>query len=217
MDNNFLTRTEGEDPLCVVRQFSQSIHSLMVNYDEMAVRLEQSQLRIRELEQENERLLLEQQKNDLWSSRVTYENVVELIASYEDASQRDEARKLLEPLLKKDQVRQLRRDIRLKVKELEAAEAPEEEVAEVPEILTESELWEKVREAGLVDEDGQPTVSRTEAALLADELAERLDISHKWKLFETLWHRNNMRGDYNTALEQKKSLLFQEKLKNLLG
>ena len=41
MDNNFLTRTEGEDPLCVVRQFSQSIHSLMVNYDEMAVRLEQ--------------------------------------------------------------------------------------------------------------------------------------------------------------------------------
>ena len=48
-------------------------------------RLQQSELRIRELEQENERLLLEQQKNDLWSSRVTYENVVELIASYEDA------------------------------------------------------------------------------------------------------------------------------------
>ena len=122
MDNNYLTKPEGEDPLKVVRLFTQSIHSLMVSHEETACRLQQSELRIRELEQENERLLLEQQKNDLWSSRVTYENVVELIASYEDASQRDEARKLLEPLLKKDQVRQLRRDIRLKAKELEQAE-----------------------------------------------------------------------------------------------
>ena len=94
---------------------------------------------------------------------------------------------------------------------------PAGELTIVPAELAGSELWEKVQEAGLVDADGQPTVSRTEAALLADELAERLDISHKWKLFETFWHRNNMRGDYNTALEQKKSLVFQEKLKKLLG
>ena len=35
--------------------------------------------------------------------------------------------------------------------------------------------------------------------------------------YEQLWHRNNMRGDYNTALEQRKSLEFQERLKNILG
>lgn len=87
---------------------------------------------------------------------------------------------------------------------------------EVPAVLAESVLWEKVLEAGLVDDSGQPTVSRTEAALMANELAERLNIDHKWKLFEALWHRNNMRGDYNTALEQRKSLLFQEKLKKIL-
>ncbi len=208
---------EGEDPLNFAKQFLQSFQNLMVNYEDMAARLEQSEARNRELELENGRLLSEQQKNGLWASRVTYENVVELIAQNEDPAVRDETRKVFEPLLKKEQVRQLRRDVKKKVKELEAAEEPAEELIEVPEILTESELWEKVQEAGLVDEDGQPTVSRTEAALLADELAERLDISHKWKLFETLWHRNNMRGDYNTALEQKKSLLFQEKLKNLLG
>ena len=208
---------EGEDPLNFAKQFLQSFQNLMVNYEDMAARLEQSEARNRELELENERLLSEQQKNGLWASRVTYENVVELIAQNEDPAVRDETRKVFEPLLKKEQVRQLRRDVKKKVKELEAAEEPAEELIEVPEILTESELWEKVQEAGLVDEDGQPTVSRTEAARLADELAERLDISHKWKLFETLWHRNNMRGDYNTALEQKKSLLFQEKLKNLLG
>ena len=50
----------------------------------MAARLEQAELRIKELEQENERLQNEQQKNNLWSSRVTYENVVDQIASLED-------------------------------------------------------------------------------------------------------------------------------------
>ena len=97
----------------------------------------------------------------------------------------------------------------------EKREEEKEEPAEVPAELAESELWEKAQEAGLVDNDGQPTVSRTEAALLANELAERLNIAHKWKIFEALWNRNNMRGDYNTALEQRKSLLFQEKLKKI--
>jgi len=53
--------------------------------------------------------------------------------------------------------------------------------------------------------------------VLADMLAERLGIANKWKFFEQLWLRNNMRGDYNTALDQKKSLEFQERLKNILG
>lgn len=120
-----INNLEGEDPLKIARTFSQSIQSLIVDYDDMASRLAQTELRIKELEQEKERLLEEQEKNALWASRVTYENVVELIASYEDASQRDEARKLIEPLLKKEQVRQLRRDIRLKAKELEQAEGVE--------------------------------------------------------------------------------------------
>ena len=34
-------------------------------------------------------------------------------------------------------------------------------------------------------------------------------------MFEALWHCNNLRNDYNTALEQKKSLEFQDRLKNL--
>jgi len=85
----------------------------------------------------------------------------------------------------------------------------------VPEVLAKSELWERAKSEGLVDGSGQPTVSRPEAALLADMLAQRLGIANKWKVFERMWHRNNMRGDYNTALDQKKSLAFQEKLKKL--
>ena len=86
----------------------------------------------------------------------------------------------------------------------------------IPEVLLKSELWQRLIDAGLVDSDGQPTVSRPEAALVAEMLSVRLGIAHKWKLFEGLWHRKNMRGDYNTALEQRKSLRFQEKLKNVL-
>jgi len=191
---DYIINPEGEDPLKVARLFSQSIQSLIVNCDEMAARLEQSELRIKELEQENERLLCEQQKNDLWSSRVTYENVVELIASYEDASQRDEARKLIEPLLKKEQVRQLRRDIRLKVKELEAAE----EAAQVPEELcTEEaeEVWAGLREAGFIVEGGYGLakgVSANLATYIADRMAESLGIAHKWKVFQGLWNIKNM-------------------------
>ena len=93
----------------------------------------------------------------------------------------------------------------------------EQSEGEIPQVLAESELWQKVRESGLVDERNQPIGPRTEAALLADMIARRLGIENKWKMFEQLWHRNNMRGDYNRALEQKKSLAVQERLKNILG
>ena len=92
----------------------------------------------------------------------------------------------------------------------------QQQEGELPQVLAESELWQKVKEAGLVDEHAQPTVSRTEAAIMADMLARRLGITNKWKVFERLWHRNNMRGDYNSALEQRKSLEIQERLKNIL-
>ena len=87
----------------------------------------------------------------------------------------------------------------------------------IPNVLAESELWQKLIDANLLDGNGQPTVSRPDAALMANMISVRLGISNKWKLFEKVWHRNNMRGDFNTALEQRKSLDFQEKLKNILG
>ena len=96
------------------------------------------------------------------------------------------------------------------------AASSEVSAVEIPEVLADSEQWQHVIQAGLVDANGQPTVSRPEAALIADMLAEVLGITNKWKFFEQLWHRNNMRGDYNSALEQRKSLEIQERLKNIL-
>ena len=76
-------------------------------------------------------------------------------------------------------------------------------------------LWRKAQRAGYVDEHYQPLLSRTQAALLADAMAERLGIKEKWKVFEGLWNRNNMRGDYTRAMNQRQSLGFQDKLKRL--
>ena len=90
----------------------------------------------------------------------------------------------------------------------------------LPDVLATPEamaLWEKVQQAGYVDEHYQPLLSRTQAALLADAMAERLGIKEKWKVFEALWNRKYMRSDYNLALTRKVSLDFQGELKRLFG
>ena len=76
-------------------------------------------------------------------------------------------------------------------------------------------LLEKAQDAGYVDANCQPLISRTQAALLADAMATRLGIRKKWKVFETLWHRTKMYKDYYQALNQQQSLVFQDKLKQL--
>ena len=96
----------------------------------------------------------------------------------------------------------------------------EKSVSEVPEELATDEamaLWEKAQQAGYVDEHYQPLLSRTQAALLADAMAERLGIKEKWKVFEGLWHRRNMYRDYYDAMNQDQTFSFLDKLKQLFG
>ena len=90
----------------------------------------------------------------------------------------------------------------------------------LPKVLATKEamvLWKKAQNAGWIDDNYQPLISRTQAALLADAMAERLGIREKWKVFETLWNRTKMYKDYYQALEQKQSLVFQDKLKQLFA
>ena len=100
------------------------------------------------------------------------------------------------------------------------AEGREKGTGDLPEVLATDEamvLWKKVQKAGYVDEHYQPLLSRTQTALLADAMAERLGIKEKWKVFEGLWNRKYMRSDYNLALSRKRSLVFQDELKRLFG
>ena len=89
---------------------------------------------------------------------------------------------------------------------------------ELPDVLRTPEamaLWRKAQRAGYVDEHYQPLLSRTQAALLADAMAERLSIKEKWKVFEALWNRRNMYRDYYDAMNQDQTYSFLDKLKEL--
>ena len=82
------------------------------------------------------------------------------------------------------------------------------------------DFFGKLREAGMVDERMQPVgLSNAEKGILAFELARRLDIQNQWQVFATLWGTTpgTLRSAYNRAIEQQKTMLFIEKLKNILG
>ena len=73
--------------------------------------------RVAQLEAEN--ATMRAKLNDGWTQRVTYDATVEQIAACEDPRERDDARKLIEPMLKRDMARKFRDDIRRKVQELQ--------------------------------------------------------------------------------------------------
>ena len=82
---------------------------------------------------------------------------------------------------------------------------------------TAQHYWTRLQQAGLVDEQNKPLVSRPQAALIAYEMSERLEIRFRWKCFEDFWQRKNMRNDYNDALNQLQSLKFQDLLKKIFS
>lgn len=79
-----------------------------------------------------------------------------------------------------------------------------------------NELWEIAKQEGWVDEDLQPRgLSRPDAALLAARMGKLLGIEG-WVPFEQLWHRQNIRCDYNKSQYNQKTDDFEKKLKRKL-
>ena len=81
------------------------------------------------------------------------------------------------------------------------------------------DLFEKLREEGMVDARMQPIgLSNAEKGVLAFELAKRLDIQNQWQVFANLWGTTpgNLRSAYNKANDQRKTLKFIEKIKKAL-
>ena len=81
-----------------------------------------------------------------------------------------------------------------------------------------SDLLKKV-DAGVLNEDWQPNgLSGTERTLVAKAVSERIDLNEVWQVFGQLWNEKpeTLRSYLNKALEQKKSLKFQEKLNHVL-
>ena len=87
-------------------------------------------------------------------------------------------------------------------------------------------MWRILQQEGLIDDDYQPVgLSRTMSALLANDMITRLSteterllgIDDKWKPFEQLWDRNNMKADYNHAMNLAKTRPFLDRLNRLLA
>ena len=94
------------------------------------------------------------------------------------------------------------------------------EPPQLPEPLATDEamvLWRKAQQAGWVDENFQPKISRTKAAMMAHAMAAKLGIHNKWKVFETFWHRQNMYQDYYDAVNQQQSFEVEDSLKSIFG
>ena len=80
------------------------------------------------------------------------------------------------------------------------------------------QLKSNLMDADIIDDDWQPcNLSNTEAALLARFISEKTHINDVWKEFGLLWDMKpkSLRNYFSKALDQKKSLDFQDKIKTL--
>lgn len=104
-----------------------------------------------------------------------------------------------------------------------ADEAPKGQKTVVPDKLRGERadaMMLRLAAGGLLDAAWQPNgLSGAERGLLAKAVADRLDISDVWQVFGSLWgdKPETLRRYFNNALDQRKSLEYQEKLKKILG
>lgn len=93
----------------------------------------------------------------------------------------------------------------------------------LPEVLVTErakEMLTRLADADILTGQWQPRgLSGAERALVARALSDRLGIADVWQVFGCLWglKPESLRASFNKALEQKKSLGFQDRLKNILN
>lgn len=101
----------------------------------------------------------------------------------------------------------------------EAAEGTEQTVPEAFATAEARSLIEKLINGALLDEHWQPVnLSNAEKGILAQYLSGELNIKNQWQTFAALWGMKpeTLRKAYGKALDQKKTLAFQDRLKGLL-
>ncbi len=69
-----------------------------------------------------------------------------------------------------------------------------------PEVMR---LLDIARNEGWLNEQYQPLVSRTKAAILANQIGQICSVEPRWRPFEKLWHREHLCKDYDKAQGQK--------------
>jgi len=83
-----------------------------------------------------------------------------------------------------------------------------------PQLATKQAMayWGRAMDAGWVDSNYQPLITRQHAALLADYMGRKLKLEKRWKWFEELWHIDTMRKDFDKAMSASNSDMFIEQI-----
>jgi len=63
-------------------------------------------------------------------------------------------------------------------------------------------LLKYAHKQGWLDANYQPVISRTKAAILANQIGILCNIKPRWRPFEKLWHREHLCKDYDKAQHQ---------------
>lgn len=80
-----------------------------------------------------------------------------------------------------------------------------------------AEILRPYIDAGLLTEDLKPAdgLSRGEVAVLAHDIAERLNMQRFWPVFEQKWGLRYLSSDFNRFTKTQKFVTFQKRLNNL--
>ncbi len=125
---------------------------------------------------------------------------------------------MIYPMFTRDAIQRLFSELMLREMLLERREefrlTPTESVGATPDMS--HPVWQAAIEQGWIDDNLQPLLSRTQAALVAYYMAEKLHIRTKWRFFEKLWGRRNMKNDYYDALDQKQTSTMLDRIKKVM-
>ena len=221
-------KTPVEEAIVIAGQLSKLLNGFDQLRDENEKLKEENSAKDAKIDEQQETIdrlqeeLEQSRKGDEWAQRVTFDAVVDEIASDEDAAQRDLHRRFIELLLPQKLVKVLRRAVKKRVKEINEENEESQEPGTIPAKLKTEEAQELLGylvDAGILNSDWQPIgLSGPERALVAKAVCDRLDLKEVWQLFGQLWNEkpDTLRSYMNRAFDQKKSLDFQERLKNTL-
>lgn len=100
-------------------------------------------------------------------------------------------------------------------------EAKDAAIGDLPSGLDTQEAKDLIAvfvEHGWMDEQMQSPLSNTQRAVVAMAISQRLAIRNVWSVFGKLWNikPDHLRAYYNRALDQKRTLSFQDEIKAAL-
>lgn len=79
------------------------------------------------------------------------------------------------------------------------------------------ELWRELYKAGYVDSNCITTRSRTESAIMARAMAERLGLTRYWDDFSELWQMSNLKAASGKCYEGEAGWKFEKSLRRIFA